>query len=645
MLVVVFHHYGFPGFPGGYVGVDIFFVISGFLITSIIHREIAAGRFSFRQFYLRRARRLLPAFFLVAATTLAIGHFVLFPDDYVALAWQAIYSSAGIANFYFYDTIDYFSRPAELQPMLHMWSLGVEEQFYLVWPPVLFVLVAWWKGDRGPVALALALIIVLSFAGSAYTIATDQPAAFYLPHLRAWELAVGALLAFAPVLVNAYAAQAARAIGLALIIASVALLQSTSEFPGINALWPCVGAALLIWPSSQRAWPSRLLSLRPIVFVGLVSYPLYLWHWPLAALARHWSLDETMSVQIALALAVASFGLACGTYLLLERPIRSQRLPAMWRAPLAMASIAVIMVAATAIIAASGIPSRLHPYAYSLASGATDSSPFRRKCHRNDRTKLPISESCVFGNVTSKPRFAIWADSHGVELSPAIGEALGANGASLTSITYSSCPPAINFDARKRKHCRAHNDRVLAYLVGAADIEHVVLISIYRGYFLDQPERFESGMDEAVRALTAAGKKVTIFEPVPRAPFSVPQWAAKMQLRAPGTDLFVDLDEYRELHREVIAMIDRVAKRSDAQVVRTSDILCDKTSCRLTKEGKSLYFDRHHLSNFGAAYLVSALMKMRSEPFPPASQSAKRTTRSIIPGTGRQGRLPRKSTH
>jgi len=297
VLSVIGFHAGVRWFPGGYAGVDIFFVISGFLITSIILRQLAEDRFSFADFYARRCKRIFPALIIVLAAVFAFGWMFLLPNEYERIGKHIVAGAGFVSNFAFWLESGYFDSAAGTKPLLHLWSLGIEEQFYLLWPPLLL-----WVWKRKPDALAVAIgLASISFAINVMLVslwqATDM---YFLPPIRFWELLVGSALAYAHLfrreelehllkratagvpgsrLVSIENIQAT--IGLALIAVAVVVLDKRTLFPGWWALAPTIGAGLLI-SAGPRAWINRkLMANRVVVFIGLISYPLYLWHWPL----------------------------------------------------------------------------------------------------------------------------------------------------------------------------------------------------------------------------------------------------------------------------------------------------------------------------------------------------------------------------
>src|SRR5687767_11476762 len=311
LAVLAFH--AFPhAAPGGFAGVDVFFVISGFLISGIILEDLQRGRFSLADFYWRRVRRLFPALILVLLACLALGWLVLLPDEFSRLGKHVAAGAGFIANLAFWREAGYFDWSAELKPLLHLWSLGVEEQYYLVWPLLLLFFRRWTLG-------LIVGIGVLSFALNLYMTAKYPSAAFYLPMTRFWELLVGSFLAWKTT--EGRFGNLKSACGAMLVIAGLVLLNGERAFPGWWALLPVLGTALLI-SAGPTAWVNRTILAHPAaVYVGLISYPLYLWHWPLLSFARVVEQGEPGALTKTV-LLMASFVLAWATYQFVEKPIR-----------------------------------------------------------------------------------------------------------------------------------------------------------------------------------------------------------------------------------------------------------------------------------------------------------------------------------
>ncbi len=321
LAVIGFH--AFPGIiPGGFVGVDVFFVISGFLISSILLKETDQKTFSLARFYARRIKRIFPALILVLASCLVAGWLVLLSDEFKMLGQHVAAATVFGSNFWLWKEVGYFDVEAELKPLLHLWSLAIEEQFYVVWPLLLFFFTRY----RRYLPLLIGLTAAISFASC--QIQDTQAAMFYFPQNRAWELLLGALLACAPSLHLALSERSAvranllSSTGILLIVIAITKLDKHSVFPGWLALLPTLGVVLII-AAGNRAWINQhILGSQPVVWIGLISYPLYLWHWPLLTFARIIEGGEP-SPQIRIIALVVSAVLSCITYLLIERRLRT----------------------------------------------------------------------------------------------------------------------------------------------------------------------------------------------------------------------------------------------------------------------------------------------------------------------------------
>jgi peptidoglycan/LPS O-acetylase OafA/YrhL len=328
VLPVILFHAGFHLFSGGFVGVDVFFVISGYLITTIIINDMAAGTFSLTRFYVRRAKRILPALFFVMLVCLPLAALTLLPIAMKDFSQSLIAVSAFASNILFWTESGYFEQAAELKPLLHTWSLAVEEQYYIIFPLLLMML--WWLGRLRIVAV-LAVLFVASFAAAEWAAYNNPAAAFYLLPMRAWELLIGAFAAFylqkSDVPLPLFAKQAGSVLGLALIVTAVFAYDEATPFPGVYALLPTVGTVLIILFATPGTWVNRLLSLKLVVGLGLISYSAYLWHQPLFAFARYQSPFEP-SMMVMLGLSLFTLPLAFLSWRYIETPFRRQAFPA-----------------------------------------------------------------------------------------------------------------------------------------------------------------------------------------------------------------------------------------------------------------------------------------------------------------------------
>ncbi len=364
VLPVILYHAGFSGFSGGFVGVDVFFVISGYLITSIIFTELQAGSFSLSGFYERRARRILPALFLVLACCLPVVWWLLLPHELVAFARSLLAVVLFVSNLLFWQETDYFATDADLIPLLHTWSLAVEEQYYLFFPLLLLLCRA--CGKRGLMAL-LGLIALVSLAFSEWGWPTDPAANFYLIPTRAWELMLGALAALylqqtppqaGLALTARWVAELLSALGIFLILLAVFMFDTSVHFPGLYALVPTLGAVCIILFASPATLAGKLLSLPPLVWVGLISYSAYLWHQPLLAFARiQYFIEPDQSLLGGVALL--SLLLAWLSWRFVEKPFRNKQ--AFSRPQIFILSLlgsAAFAVIALILVMADGVPAR-----------------------------------------------------------------------------------------------------------------------------------------------------------------------------------------------------------------------------------------------------------------------------------------------
>ena len=444
VLSVVLYHYGAAWLPGGFTGVDVFFVISGFLITGILRREIESGEFSLLAFYDRRIRRIFPALLVMLAVSLAAGWFLLMPGDYADLGGSAAFAALGFGNFFFFSNTGYFDQAADLQPLLHTWSLGVEEQFYLAWPVALWLslrLVRSRKRFLGLFGIGLAL----AFAYAVGEVDINPKAAFYLPGPRAWELAVGAFIAFLPALKGRLPGELASLGGAALVGWSLFGVDSKMAFPGVNAVYACLGAALLLWPK-QSTVIAKGLAARPMVWVGLISYSLYLWHWPVLVLYRHYTEGNWPGKTEIAALFAAALVISYLSWRFVERPFRKPRLAAWQTVGAGAAAACVVGLAGHLTLEAEGIPARVGPETMAMSGLHV---MWKWPCKYRFVEELGGGNHCVFGAdwKSAGKRAVLWGDSHAEHLAPLV--AASAKGSSLSVALVDSCPASLGGSVRR----------------------------------------------------------------------------------------------------------------------------------------------------------------------------------------------------
>jgi peptidoglycan/LPS O-acetylase OafA/YrhL len=592
-LVVFFH--AFPeAVPGGFIGVDVFFVISGFLITGIVVRELGQKRFSLPGFYARRIRRIFPSLIAVLLAVLLLGWLWMLPSAYAQLSADVFASAAFLANIALMLQSGYFDIESSKKPLLHLWSLGIEEQFYLFWPLVLILAARFRLGF-----FAVAGVIgAASFALNVALIGFDPVATFYLPFTRAWELLAGALLAcgWSHFKQTDAASNWRAAAGFLLIAVSAALLDSKSAFPGWRAIFPILGSVLLL--SAPTAWGCRhIMSGKTLVGIGLISYPLYLWHWPLLVFFGIIKFAPLTLIDRGLIVAL-SFALAWLTYRAIEIPFRFGR-PALPRVVALCSGMAAVAGAGGVIVEGRGFDFRLPAEIREMTDVRTDSSNWRvHECLLDLSHETTFADSCV--DKGRRPLVFVWGDSTAGALLPGLRMAQQTNDFGIAQFTSSSCVPALHTDVAGVPNCRAINDKILSM---ARDLqpEIVLLHSTW--------DRYLDGVADTVTALKRETKARVIVLG------SVPWWKRGL----PNEVL-----RYFMLHHRLIPQrSDRAATDSSgaslreklvplgAEFISVWDTMCNADGC-LTRTGDTARditaSDQVHLTGEGSVFLVQSII-------------------------------------
>ena len=627
VLSVVAYHYFPEQVSGGFTGVDVFFVISGFLISSIIFGSLANDRFSYREFYARRIKRIFPALLLVLAVTLGFGWYVLFSDEFAQLGKHVAGGAGFAANLVLWSEAGYFDAAAETKPLLHLWSLGVEEQFYILWPLLLgFV----WRRNLNFLRVTL-LVAVLSFVINLYWIDRDPVALFFSPFSRIWELMIGGILAYmvlhgrAIFSGNGSLSILLSLLGLGLIIASVFMFDRYTPFPGWWALLPTVGTALVI-ASPQANWlNSRVLGNPVMVWFGLISYPLYLWHWPLLAFAR--ILDDGMpDIGTRFVLVGASILLASITFLLIEKRFRTRYS----NAAILFLSSAMALILVLGLVASQGVyPPRMTSKYAEIVVAAKRDWGFPGKLQR-----LTMDDTHFFVASAADSKTLFIGDSHMEQYAPRVVQALQDDPGKNTAVfaTFGGCPPIPSVFEPKRVRCPELMQKTLEYL-DRPDVEVVVIGARWHLYFLtatrdwshqetpdlnyyfldnnDGRHKFldDDGATLAKQALEsfiatlARNKRVYLLLDNPSghdfSPKTILEGSRLSQFqsaRSVGKEVYAAYDpEQQQLREEFKAL----AARAGADVLDPVARLCNQQRCKVTtKDGTPIYRDNDHLRPF-----------------------------------------------
>ena len=645
VLSVLFFHAGFAGFSGGFTGVDIFFVISGFLIGGHIFAEEQSGRFTFAAFYRRRAKRILPALYVVICATLLLGSALLSPSELRRAATEGVATLMSGSNFFFWKITDYFAVASEQRTLLMTWSLGVEEQFYLVVP----LLMVWLLRSRVRLVPVLAILSGLSFCIACYQVTHTPVSAFYLLPSRAWELFVGVLVAVMIAQKKPGTPPSERTqnmlglLGLLLVLLPIFFLTPAIPFPGPGALPSIVGGALVL--CSPRALANRtVLSANAMRFVGRISYSLYLWHWPLLTFTRIVLGANPSRLQATAVLAV-SFLLAMASYYWIEQPFRSSHTPERRLLLRYATATAFLILVCLGVRITYGLAFRAP--ALAMVEKKLDAVP-DDPCLVRDSVASPNTTAACMEN-TGRPTLAIWGDSHAGSIAPALREKAHEAGYSFIETSKSACPPLANAgryfhqSPGRAEECIAFNNNVLHRLQTDPHIQLVLLTARWKdslvepyeehtGWIVDGGEphapmpsleaseqKLNASLLRSISNLQRAGKRVLVLQDV--AEFSEePLWHLRTvglvsrrwlitQLR-PGQpiDPGTDAENNQVADGMARAIISGASRSTGAGLIDLEYALCTSTvACRYRDATHIFYRDNQHLTLAGAQAALDAL--------------------------------------
>ncbi|MGJ5019262.1 acyltransferase family protein [Bradyrhizobium oligotrophicum] len=617
VLPVLFYH-AFPAaVPGGFYGVDIFFVISGYLITGIIHKQMLSNRFSIADFYARRIRRIFPALITVVLVTFLIAWFFLPPRELKSLGTNIAGGAVFIQNFVLLGQVGYFDLAADKKPLLHLWSLAIEEQYYIVWPLLLMLIGSW---RRRSLAITVALAAA-SFVACLIVQPRAPEYAFYLPVTRAWELLVGSGLAL---WVNGRSAEAGPRplIDVPLVrelVALAAMLAIVFAFwrygrltphPGVHTLLPVLGAAALIATSGTLVH-RYVLSSTPAVFVGLISYPLYLWHYPLMAYARIQFIDA-VPVWVMLAIIVASMVLAWATYRFIERPIRfGRRL-----VPLKVGGLVGGMVALgiVGVVAdrTNGLPSRIPAELRGFMLDGSETARFWRadKCLlKPDQSASEFSPDCA--GTGRHPLILVWGDSYAASLYPGLAHFGAERGFEVAEYTASACPPLLGFVHPERRFCKGANDFVIQKV---AELKPDLVL--FYSTWSYGPDDLRNGLDRTVAALKELNvPKIVLLGPPATwlgesLPANVLDYYFRTHSLLPARTKFRSNDNWT---RALDEFLEAQAQRVGIQYISARRMMCNDDGClaRIGADGSDLTaYDSGHLTYPGSLFIARQALEV-----------------------------------
>lgn len=611
VAIVVLYH-AFPKLlPGGFIGVDVFFVISGYLISTLIIENLANESFGLGEFYSRRMRRIFPALGLVLLTSLTLAWFILTPAEYKQLGKHAAAGAGFVSNIVFWNEAGYFDTVATQKPLLHLWSLGVEEQFYILWPALLWL--AWRKKIN--LLRLLAICTLASFALSIRETETNSVAAFYSLPTRLWELSSGSLLALAklsdvrtsklatPIWNRPlqFLRDVASIIGLLLLLAGAYTVHENYAFPGWWAALPAA-SAILIMASGKAAFANRIILANPLcVWLGLISYPLYLWHWPLLTLTQIWA-DQELSTTATTSVLLISIMLSLLTFKYVESPIRSGRFK-FDASKILIPSMLTIGSLGLAIFALNGIPSRFPLLVQRILQTNDDRALYTRKgtCFLNPEQSFKNFVHCDDQPSFGKESIVLWGDSHAAFLWPGINASFGQT-TNLYQRTASGCPPIVGLVIKHRQNCKLINDEILAWLKQV----HPNRIIIAAHWTTVPWQQIE---DTIAKIRDAGMNDIIVVGPVPIWEKDLPkllysayksskEHVVPKRMSAGLNKTFFEVDQKMRVKMASL----------NIQYISPRDILCDSNGCLTVldnTEQSIVTFDYGHLTKAGAEYLVS----------------------------------------
>ena len=639
IAAVVLYHLGL-GVSGGYGGVDIFFVISGFLIAGIIYRELESGTFSLANFYVRRCRRILPALFVMIFATTAAAALVLLPQDFKNFARSLIAAATSTSNYHFMDRTGYFDGLAIEKPLLHTWSLSVEEQFYLAFPLLLLVVVKF--APRAMVAL-FAAAAVASFVSNVRDVELIQSHAFFATPGRVWELLIGVLVALGavPAASSSIVRNGEAFFGLLMIAFGFLTYTEATAYPGFAALPFCVGAAMLIHSgiSGEATMVAKFLSLPAVAGLGLISYSVYLIHWPLIVLVNYcWTeMSGGPHILLGTTLFVASIFLGYISWRWVEVPFRKLPRQGGTERTFAFAASAIFgtVLLAVLIERSGGWPARWNAEVLAIANQAP--SQIEENCRSQSGAKLGRGmHDCRIGNLNAPADTVLWGDSHANAMLVKIGEVATKHNSGLLAITAAGCPPLFGLltsGKDKSASCGFFNSATFQRAMLPA-VKRVILVARWalyaegvgtygesmKPYYLssgvigDNPKIFDDLLTDTVRRLAVDGREVIVVGPIPEQTFDVAQALAKQVAWSLDRPPEGTLTNFFERQRHVLETLGKLATLPKVRVIFPHHSLCDDRACKYEVGRQPLYRDSNHLTPAGATELEVMLNQVFETP-------------------------------
>jgi peptidoglycan/LPS O-acetylase OafA/YrhL len=603
VLLVIFFHAGLP-FPGGFIGVDVFFVISGYLITGIILKQLNDNSFSLRDFFARRICRLLPAMQVVILSCLVFGYFFQLPQTYKELANSACYQQLLSANIFFWKNTGYFHGDAELKPLLHTWSLAVEEQFYIFFSLLLMIT---WRFLRDRLAIFLFVLTAVSMILSEYAAHNHRSAAFFLLPTRSWELMLGSLIWFLPENLSNYgrAKRLLTFLSLCSLLAVSLLYTKATTFPGFHALIPCLATATVIYLGNHSQNSFSMLQRGPLVTLGLISYSLYLWHWPIFAFSRE-LLGADLNLWLRLSLCGLAFLIAFLSWKYIEQPFRFVKVKHLY-ALILLSTVPIVYLAACVIERSNGIPSRV-PERFLRYQSAAQSIAY---VHEITSEEAISGKFPVYGDSKSKRKCVVWGDSHAMSLMPGIVAAASEMNIAVIQATHSSTPPIRdfidNYETGLNEDTPVFADAVISYCT-ANNVNIVILAGAWYSYVRNP--QFEQKLAETISTLESKQITVAFVHDIPIQKYGPREFAMRAWWKL-NIDFAIPAEKHAETNSRVRQILLKCITKNTI-TVEPSSFFASKDRYVGEANGKIYYRDNQHLSIDGGLILKPAFSNLFS---------------------------------
>jgi peptidoglycan/LPS O-acetylase OafA/YrhL len=594
VVPVILFHAGFELFSGGFVGVDVFFVISGYLITTILIEDIENKRFSIINFYERRARRILPALFFVILVCILFAWMWMLPSQMKDFSDSIFSVSIFLSNFYFMSQVDYFAPSAELNPLLHTWSLSIEEQFYLFFPPLLLI---FFKRSHRFAFFGIICICVVSLLFSEWAWRENQSRNFFFTFSRIWELLAGSTAAFIVQKQGVQKNNPLALLGLAAITFSIFAYDESTPFPSVHALVPVLGVVLLILYADKDTLTAKLLGTKALVGIGLISYSAYLWHQPLLAFARIKSVNEPSHLIMGI-LALGSLLLAYLSWKYIETPFRN-------KLAINKAKIFTVSISGILIFSAFGfLGHKKNGFYHRFTEGeqtfliTASSSPLRPQCHFPQELSSLDKKACTYFFDTRS--IALVGNSHGTELAYAIAQELKPYNKGVLHHTMSGCNHNYQKSGEEQTVCYRWHEKVVDSLQNDDSIETVVLS--YRNETYIENAEYRRSLVKMIESLNEAGKKIVLVLQAPLPGAHINKYLSQFLFNKDIDVKGITNAEWEVIYKGYRSLLEEIPKNTN--VINPKDLFCDDVSCHVIKLNEALYFDDDHLSISGASIIA-----------------------------------------